>query len=205
CYKSYFQFLKEMFLSYQKYLTSFLWKGLWIALIGYGSSYFFQILIDYIDLKTPFFYMAVLSLGYCFLEMMRTYLSQLKMKEMIHLQKAMDEDYVFQSFMNMLKQPETFYRQDDGVIQSQLLSLFELTEMSLECFEKFFLDGMFFVVLWIGMWFLNIWMTCIVSVVLLIIVLMSYRRLKDFQTLNKNYLEAHIHFGHHVLELIENH
>ena len=41
CYKSYFQFLKEMFLSYQKYLTSFLWKGLWIALIGYGSSYFF--------------------------------------------------------------------------------------------------------------------------------------------------------------------
>ena len=107
--------------------------------------------------------------------------------------------------MNMLKQPETFYRQDDGVIQSQLLSLFELTEMSLECFEKFFLDGMFFVVLWIGMWFLNIWMTCIVSVVLLIIVLMSYRRLKDFQTLNKNYLEAHFHFGHHVLELIENH
>ncbi len=205
CYKSYFQFLKEMFLSYQKYLISFLWKGLWIALIGYGSSYFFQILIDYIDLKTPFFYMAVLSLGYCFLEMMRTYLSQLKMKEMIYLQKAMDEDYVFQSFMNMLKQPETFYRQDDGVIQSQLLSLFELTEMSLECFEKFFLDGMFFVVLWIGMWFLNIWMTCIVSVVLLIIVLMSYRRLKDFQTLNKNYLEAHFHFGHHVLELIENH
>ena len=44
------------------------------------------------------------------------------------------------SFMNMLKQPETFYRQDDGVIQSQLLSLFELTEMSLECFEKFFLE-----------------------------------------------------------------
>ena len=49
---------------------------------------------------------------------------------MIHLQKAMDEDYVFQSLMNMLKQSHSFFYPDHGVIQSQLLSLFDLTEMS---------------------------------------------------------------------------
>lgn len=70
---------------------------------------FFQILIDYIHLKTAFFYMAILAMAYTTLECIRTYMTQLKMKEMIHLQKAMDEDYVFQSLMNMLKQSHSFF------------------------------------------------------------------------------------------------
>ena len=204
-YKSYRQFLKDTFFAYQRYMISLIWKGLWIAVIGYGSSYFFQILIDYIHLKTAFFYMAILAMAYTTLECIRTYMTQLKMKEMIHLQKAMDEDYVFQSLMNMLKQSHSFFYQDHGVIQSQLLSLFDLTEMSLECFEKFFLDGLFFVVLFVGMCLLNIWLALIVAVIFIVICVISYFRLKDFQSINKNYLEAHYLFRHHVLELIENH
>ena len=204
-YKSYRQFLKDTFFAYQRYMISLIWKGLWIAVIGYGSSYFFQILIDYIHLKTAFFYMAILAMAYTTLECIRTYMTQLKMKEMIHLQKAMDEDYVFQSLMNMLKQSHSFFYQDHGVIQSQLLSLFDLTEMSLECFEKFFLDGLFFVVLFVGMCLLNIWLALIVAVIFIVICVISYFRLKDFQSLNKNYLEAHYLFRHHVLELIDNH
>ena len=204
-YKSYRQFLKDTFFAYQRYMISLIWKGLWIAVIGYGSSYFFQILIDYIHLKTAFFYMAILAMAYTTLECIRTYMTQLKMKEMIHLQKAMDEDYVFQSLMNMLKQSHSFFYQDHGVIQSQLLSLFDLTEMSLECFEKFFLDGLFFVVLFVGMCLLNIWLALIVAVTFIVICVISYFRLKDFQSINKNYLEAHYLFRHHVLELIDNH
>ena len=204
-YKSYRQFLKDTFFAYQRYMISLIWKGLWIAVIGYGSSYFFQILIDYIHLKTAFFYMAILAMAYTTLECIRTYMIQLKMKEMIHLQKAMDEDYVFQSLMNMLKQSHSFFYQDHGVIQSQLLSLFDLTEMSLECFEKFFLDGLFFVVLFVGMCLLNIWLALIVAVTFIVICVISYFRLKDFQSINKNYLEAHYLFRHHVLELIDNH
>ena len=204
-YKSYRQFLKDTFFAYQRYMISLIWKGLWIAVIGYGSSYFFQILIDYIHLKTAFVYMAILAMAYTTLECIRTYMTQLKMKEMIHLQKAMDEDYVFQSLMNMLKQSHSFFYQDHGVIQSQLLSLFDLTEMSLECFEKFFLDGLFFVVLFVGMCLLNIWLALIVAVTFIVICVISYFRLKDFQSINKNYLEAHYLFRHHVLELIDNH
>lgn len=77
------------------------------------------------------------------------------------------------------------------MIQSQLLSLFDLTEMSLECFEKFFLDGLFFVVLFVGMCLLNIWLALIVAVTFIVICVISYFRLKDFQSINKNYLEAH--------------
>lgn len=204
-YKSYRQFLKDTFFAYQRYMISLIWKGLWIAVMGYGSSYFFQILIDYIHLKTAFFYMAILAMAYTTLECIRTYMTQLKMKEMIHLQKAMDEDYVFQSLMNMLKQSHSFFYQDHGVIQSQLLSLFDLTEMSLECFEKFFLDGLFFVVLFVGMCLLNIWLALIVAVTFIVICVISYFRLKDFQSINKNYLEAYYLFRHHVLELIDNH
>lgn len=185
-------------------MISLIWKGLWIAVIGYGSSYFFQILIDYIHLKTAFFYMAILAMAYTTLECIRTYMTQLKMKEMIHLQKAMDEDYVFQSLMNMLKQPHSFLS-GSWCDSKSIIKSFDLTEMSLECFEKFFLDGLFFVVLFVGMCLLNIWLALIVAVTFIVICVISYFRLKDFQSINKNYLEAHYLFRHHVLELIDNH
>lgn len=204
-YKSYLQFLKDMFLAYQKYMISLILKGLWIAIIGYGSSYFFQVFIDYMNTETSFFYMVTLSVAYCVIECMRTYLSKLKMTEMIHLQRAMDEDYVFQSFMNMLKQSDHFFHQEHGVIQSQLMSLFDLVQMSLECFERFFLDGLFVVVLLVGMLIFNIWMTMIVIIALLVVGIMSYCRLKKFQFIHKNYLEAHFTLQHHLLELIDNH
>ena len=52
---------------------------------------------------------------------------------------------------------------------------------------------------------LNIWLALIVAVTFIVICVISYFRLKDFQSINKNYLEAHYLFRHHVLELIDNH
>lgn len=204
-YKSYAHFLKETFFSYQKNMIHLIMKGLWIALLGYVTSYFFQIFIDVIHQDMAFFYMAAVSVGYCLMELIRSYMMKFKAEEMIHLQKALDEDHVFQSSMNMLKQPLSFFYQDKGIIQSQLVSLFDLSEMSLSCFESVFLETLSLVIFSVGMLFLNWQMTLLVWLMLGVISVLNYHRLRDFQDLNKNYLEAHFTYQHHLLELIDNH
>lgn len=203
-YQTYWQFLQNTFQSYRKHMLRLISKGLWISLLGYVSSYFFQFIIDDIDKETKFFYMVVLCLGYGVIEMIKTRIEKIKTNEMIKLRKAVDEDYVFQSTMNMLTLPQTFFYQDKGTIHSQLLSLFDLSEMSLQCFERVFLDGLSFLIFMLGMFWIDIYMSLFVLVMFICIVLIAYHQLQAIQTLNKNYLETHYIYQHHVLELIEN-
>lgn len=204
-YQTYFTFLKELYLSYHQHLRSCLIKGLEISLLGYVSSYFFQYMIDDVYVDTHFFYIIVMCLTYGLIEIMKTHMEKMKTKTMISLQKAIDEDLVFQSSMNMLTLPQSFFYQDKGYIQSELTSLFDLSEASLNFFERLFLDGLSFIVFVLGLCFLNIYMTVLVLILFLIIAFISYHRLKKFQQLHKNYLEAHFVYQHHLLELIENH
>jgi len=185
-------------------MISLIFKGIWISLLGYASSYFFQFLIDDIQKTTPFFYMIVLCLAYGVIEMMKTYQEKVKTKQTLSFQKAIDEDYVFTSSMNMLKLPQTFFYQDKGYIQSQLLSLFDLTQMSIECFERLFIDGISFIIFMIGMLIINYQMALVVLVMLICISAYTYHRLKSLEEVNKRYLEASFIYQHHILELIEN-
>ncbi len=203
-YKPYIVFLKETFMSYKKYMISLILKGIYISLLGYLSSYFFQLLIDRITITTPFFYMVVLSLAYCIIEIIKTKIEKMKTEEMIHLQRAIDEDDVFVSSMNILKQPYSFFYQDKGALQSQLLSLFDLSEMSIACFERLFIDGSSFIIFMIGMLILNYKMALCVMVMSISITLFTYQRLKTLQEMNRQYLEAGYVYQHHILELIEN-
>lgn len=203
-YKSYFAFLKDTFVDYNKQMISLMMKGLWISLLGYLSSYFFQFFIDDIHQDTKFFYMIVLCLGYGLTELIKVNMERKKNKEMIMLTKALNEDYVFQSSMNMLTLPLSFFDMDKGYIQSQLLSLFDLSEMSIEYFGRLFLDGLSLLVFLLGMFMIDFTMTCLVFIMFISISLFSYTRLQTLQDLHKNYLEAYFVYQHHLLELIEN-
>lgn len=203
-YQSYLSFLKENFYAYPAIMKYLIKKGLWIACIGYFSSYFFQIIVDYIQMNTAFFYVIVVCVMYGLLEIEKTYLSNKKAYYMIRLTRAFDEDYVFQSSMNMLDFPLSFFDQDKGYIQSQLLSLFDLSDMSVECFEKVFLDVVSFLVFVIGMLLINISMTVIVIFMMIIVGCYAFSRLKKLQQFHKLYLESYLRYQHHLLELIEN-
>lgn len=203
-YQSYFQFLKQTFESYRPYMRRLIGKGLWISLLGYVSSYFFQFLIDDIQLKTQFFYMVALCASYGLIELIRTRLEKMKTTEMISLRRAIDEDYVFASTMSLLELPQSFFYQEAGHIHAQISSLFELSEMSLQCYERIFLDGLSFMIFMIGMFVINIKMSLLVFFMLGMIAFTAYYRLKKIQELNKNYLENHYLYQQHVLELIEN-
>ncbi|MCD7894473.1 MAG: cysteine peptidase family C39 domain-containing protein [Erysipelotrichaceae bacterium] len=203
-YKPYTTFLKETFIAYKKNMMSLIFKGIYISLLGYISSYFFQVLIDRITITTPFFYMVVLSLAYCLVEIIKTKIEKTKTDEMINLQRAIDEDDVFVSSMNILKQPYSFFYQDKGALQSQLLSLFDLSEMSIACFERLFVDGSSFIIFMIGMLVLNYKMALCVIIMSILITLLTYKRLTTLQEMNRQYLEAGYVYQHHILELIEN-
>ncbi|MEG0367413.1 MAG: cysteine peptidase family C39 domain-containing protein, partial [Coprobacillus sp.] len=203
-YKPYYRFLLETMKSYKKHVISLIIKGFWISVLGYGSSYFFQIIIDYIHIDTKFFYIIVICLIYSFIEIIKTTLERIKTTQVIRLKKAIDEDYVFISSMNMLTLPYNFFYQDKGYIQSELLSLFDLSDMNIECFERLFLDGLSFIVFLIGMMLINFYMSIVVIVMLIIIGILSYVRLKSLQEIYKNYLESQFIYQHHLLELIEN-
>lgn len=203
-YKPYSLFLKETFYSYQKHMISLMIKGFMISLLGYFSSYFFQFMIDDIHLETNFFYIVVLCLTYCLTEIIKTSFERQKNKQIISLQKAIDEDDVFRSSMNMLQLPYHFFNQDKGYIQSQLMSLFDLSEMSIACFERLFLDGISFVVFMIGMLCIHIHLFFISCVMIILIGFLAYYHLQKLQDIHKNYLESHFVYQHHLLELIEN-
>lgn len=204
-YKPYSLFLKETFYSYQKQMISFIMKGFMISLLGYLSSYFFQFMIDDIHIDTKFFYIIILCIAYSFTEIMKTSIERQKNKQVISLQKAIDEDDVFRSSMNMLQLPFQFFQQDKGYIQSQLLSLYDLSEMSIACFERLFLDGISFVIFMLGMLVIHVKMFMVTCIMIILISFITYRHLQKLQDINKNYLESHFVYQHHLLELIENH
>jgi len=203
-YKSYFDFLKDTFFSYQKQMMSLLRKGLWISVLGYLSSYFFQFFIDDIHQKTHFFYVIVLCLAYGISELVKVSLEKSKNKEIILFKKALDEDFVFRSSMNMLTLPLSFFDQEKGYIQGQLLSLFDLSEMSLACFERLFLDGLSLCVFTLGMVIIDLTMASLVLMMFALIAFFSFSRLQTLQKIHKNYLEGYFVYQHHLLELIEN-
>jgi len=204
-YQPYYRFLFTIFHSYRKHMLSLIYKGLWIAIFSYISSYFYQILIDDIHQKTRFFYMIVLTITYGLIEIMKTKIDKIKNKEMIRLSRAIDEDCVFQTSMNLLSLPYSFFYQDKGQIQSQITTFYQLSEMSIEYFGRLFLDGFMFIIFVMGMLWIQPVMALCVCILFIIISILSYRYLQTLQQIHKNYLESHFQYQHHLLELIENH
>lgn len=203
-YKSYYQFLKETFRSYHSPMKKMISKGIWIAIFSYLSSYFYQIFIDDIHTDTQMFYMISLSLTYGIVEIIKVTIHQSQNKQIISLTRAIDEDCVFESSMRLLTLPYSFFYQDKGQIQSQLMSFYQLTELSIEYFSSLILDGMLLVILLIGMFVIDYVMGLVVVVLFGIIVFLNYRQLQVIQEMNKEYLEAYYCMSHHLLELIEN-
>ena len=203
-YKPYYQFLMTLFDSYRSHMMKLIIKGFTISLLSYLGSYFYQILIDDIHQETPFFYMIILCVTYGLIEIVKTRLSRIKNKEMIRLTRAIDEDCVFQTSMNLFSLPYSFFYQDIGQIQSQITTFYQLSEISIEYFGRLFLDGLMFIIFLIGMIIIQPLMALCVCILFIILTLLSYHYLQSLMKMNKHYLESHYKYQHHLFELIEN-
>ena len=204
-YKSYLSFLKDGFYEYPGPMKKLIKKGLLIACIGYLSSYFFQIIIDDIHQKTLFFYLIVFCVFYNVMEIFKAYLERQKSEYIVNLTKAFDEDYVYTSSLSMLDYPLSFFDKDRGYIQSQIMSLFELGSMNVDCFERIFLDLSSFLIFMAGMAMIHIYMCIIVMTMIVAICTYVYFSIDKLRHYDNTYLESFLQYQNHVLELIDNH
>ncbi len=202
--ETYCYFLYNTYLAYRDYVLKLIYKGICIALLTYLSSLFFRFLGDDMNNQTHYFYMILLSLGFGSVQLLNTYVSYKKDNEVIKLTRVLDEDYVYESSLSMMRLPSHFFETDHGYIQSELLSFFELSSMSMNIFTRLFLDGTSFVFIFLGMCLISVKMSLIIFVMHVVISMLSYTFYKKMENVNKESMESFYNYQHHLLELIKN-
>lgn len=202
--KSYFQFVKESFMIYKDEVKSFLAKGLFISCLGLMTSLLFQIIIDYFDDKTHYFYMACISFMYLFIHIIKIIQERYQQKHLLELQRILDEEYCFDSMKNMLYMPMHILVQEKGIVHSQLLSLSQLSEMNLLLFESVLLNGISMIIIFMGMIWIEAVLSCIVLVFFIIIIIYMKYQVPIIKKLTQSYLEKYHYYHQSVLEWIEN-
>lgn len=202
--QSYFQFIIESFQSFSHEILDFLLRGLSISILSLLGNMAFQIIIDDLDLKTPYFYMIILSFAYLLVHMIKISTEKNQSIHLIELQKVLDEDYVLQSVFNMLELPMSFYDQERGQLHSQILSLYQLSEMNIMLFENILLQGITLLLFLGGMVLIHPLLAFIVLLLFVVIAVYMRSQVPVMKRLSQDYLEKYYTHHHALLEWIEN-
>lgn len=202
--QTYFQFIQESFHSFSHEIMDFLLRGLGISILSLLGSMTFQIIIDYLDLKTSYFYMIALSLAYLFVQMLKISTEKQQSLHLLELQKILDEEYVLQSVFHMLELPMSFFEQEKGQLHSQVLSLYQLSEMNMVLFENVLLQGITLLLFFGGMLFIHPLLALIVLIMFVFVSLYMKYQVPIMKKISQNYLEKYYAHHHALLEWIEN-
>lgn len=199
----YLSFVKESFIVYKDDVVRFLGKGLLISFLDLLGSLLFQIIIDYFDYTTHFFYIVLLSLSYLFVYILKITQERYQSIHFIQLQRVLDEEYCFDSMKNMQNMPMHSLNYEKGIIHSQLLSLTQLSEMNIMLFESILLNGITSLVFLLAMFMISPLLFVIVIVMLLIVGLYMKSQGSSMQRLAQKDLESYNEYHQSVLEWIE--
>jgi ABC-type bacteriocin/lantibiotic exporter with double-glycine peptidase domain len=202
--ESYLHFLINNYKSYKHEVIKFFFKGLMISSLSFISSFVFQIIIDYINNKTAYFYMLVICFIYFISEISKIYATKNQSLELLELKKVLDEDYVLSTILKMIHFPMSFYQQEKGIIHNQLLSLYQLSEMSIILFENILLNGITIIIFFIAMLFIDYILAIIILVMLFILAIYMKSQVNVVRTMSQEYLEKYSIHHHALLEYIEN-
>ncbi len=202
--KDYFQFVKESFQLYLSEVFHFLLSGISISFFSFIASFMFQIIIDVINIKTPYFYMAMLSVAYIIIELLRLAMEKHQNIHLVELQRVLDEDYVLSPISHLVDLPMSFYHQSKAVIHSQLLSLYQLSEMSTSLFENILLHAIIFILFSIGLFFIQPILTGVILIMFIVIVIYMRYTVPHLKKISKNHLEKYYQHHQTLLEYIEN-
>ena len=200
---SYREYLLEMGKMYKPEFITMVKRGLYISLLGYLSGYFFQIVIDGFHIKTHYFYMVMVCIVYTCVELIKNWILHMKKQDMIRLEKALNEECVFDVSMSMLEKPILFFQQDEGYIQSQILSFYDLSAVSIQYYEQLIVDGLSFLVFCIGMCWIGLPLFGLTIFMFISIGLCMNYYIERIQKLYKQEMECSFHYQHHLLELIQ--
>lgn len=200
--KTYISFLKTLFFTYRSTIKSIIKKGLFISLLGYMSTLFFKWLIDYIHNDSSFFIVGSGIVAYILCEIMKTLFHYFKAMNMSEFQIWLDEDLLSESVLKLIDR-DLDCDNDVGYKQSELLSLFDLSEMSSQLIENIIIDGLCMIIFFIGMFFVNAYMTMIVVIMLSCMIIMSSYMLKIVKKRQKAHIESYYSYCSYLMNFIK--
>lgn len=199
---TYISFLKNLYFTYKSMLKSILIKGLVISVLGYISSLFFKYVIDYINFDSSFFVIGSLIVAYGMCEIIKVLFYYFKSSCMSELHMYLDEDLVGKSVLNLIYK-DLNNDDNEGYRQSELLSLFELTEMSLALLENIFIDGICLVVFVMIMFFINAYMSLSVIFMGICMFMCSSNILKRMKKKQKDYVESYYLYSSYLFNILK--
>lgn len=202
--KTYLSFVKESFSLYRDDVFLFLKRGLLISLLGLGSYYLFQVVIDFFHPQTHYFYMILFSFAYFLLSILKIIYEKKQSQHFLQLQRFLDEDYCFDSMKNMLYKTDSLINQDKTLSHHHLLSLNQLSEMNVYLFQQVLLNGFTFILFFITMFFIHPFLVIPVMIMMVVIVIYMKNQVPVIKKLTSESLEGYHQFYHHLYEWIDN-
>ena len=201
--KTYLHFLKENFINYRYDIIQFLMRGLLLSLLSFLSSLFFEIIIDYLEMGTQYFYILILCLFYLLLQLVRIKSERTQSLNLVGMTRLLDEDYVLTSIENLKKMPMIFFNQESGYIHSQIISLYELSEMNVRLFENVLLNGLTIIFFMIVLLIIEPVLSLIVIMMFISIIIYIYFQVPIMKSLSSQFLEKYYQHHNDLLENIE--
>ncbi len=198
---TYLGYLKNLFFVYRSEMKTIIRKGILISILGYISSLFFKWVVDYVDSDSSFFIVGSGIIAYVGCEMMKSVFHYLKSKDLLKLRIYLDEDMVKESVERVMN--SHFINDEDGYKHSELLSLFDLSEMSAVLIENVFVDGICIVVFILGMYFANPILLSVVLMMFVAIIFVSIKILKSLKRYQKEYMESYYIYSSQLLSIIK--
>lgn len=197
----YIDYLKSLYFSYRTLIISIVKKGLLISVLGYISSLFFKYVIDYINADSSYFIVISGICIYISIEIIKGCIYYIKNKNIISLKYYMDDDLVRDNINRVIDDYEDY--DNIGYCHSELISLFDLSEMTRYLIENIFIDGISIIVFMIGMYFINRLMFFIVLLLFISIICISLNLLKKMKKIQKNYQEAYYQYSSHIYTILK--
>ena len=201
--ETYFQFIRKSFQHFSYEVRSFLFEGLLISILGFIASFLFEIIIDYFHNDTAYFYMISLSVAYLLTQILKVTKEKHQSIELLELSKALDEEYVLSSIFHLSELPDSFLNQEKGQIHSQILSLYQLSQMNITLFSTVLLNTITMMIYMLGMIYVHSLLAIIVTVFLIIITIYLKSQVNTIKRLSQEYLEKYYLHHQSLLEWIE--
>lgn len=176
--------------------------SLLISILSVIGSFYFQILLDTIK-SMDFFIIVIVTIVFIILMSVKLFLNYSRKEFTIYLKKELDEYYVCRTIKNMVYLPLRYFMvNQEGVLLNKIQNLYQLSEFFIAVYTTVFMDGIFILVILIGLLYLDITISIFVLIMLGSASLLCYKYLQHINATNKELLLKYDSLQQTILEFI---
>lgn len=203
-YHSFLQFLYQHIKQQYYQVIKISGYSFLVAIFSLLGSLYFQIIIDTIH-EMDVITIVIVTLCFAFMTAMKILISYLRKMYTIALQKEMDTHYVKQTIQNMMYLPLHYFSlNQEGILLNKIQDLYRLSEFFIKVYNTLFVDSIFVVAIFVGLFIMNTSIACILVVCLAITSGICYQVLMKLTSMNKEVIIRYDAMQQTILEYISN-